>query len=57
MRSLLIALLAFVAGVWLTTWWQPATSAATAAHPVEVKRDIESAYSAHIETQQPGAMA
>ncbi|HVX04110.1 MAG TPA: PH domain-containing protein, partial [Rhodanobacteraceae bacterium] len=27
------------------------------AHPVEVKRDIESAYSAHIETQQPGAMA
>jgi len=27
------------------------------AHPVEVKRDIESAYSAHIEPQQPGAMA
>jgi len=30
MRSLLIALLAFVAGVWLTTWWQPAPPAATA---------------------------
>ena len=27
------------------------------AHPVEVKRDIESAYSAHTETQQPGAPA
>ena len=27
------------------------------AHPVEVKREIESAYSAHIEPQQPGAMA
>ena len=27
------------------------------AHPVEVKRDIESAYSAHIETQQPGTAA
>jgi hypothetical protein len=33
MRSLLIALLAFVAGVWLTTWWQPAVPVATAAHP------------------------
>ncbi|HUH54906.1 MAG TPA: C13 family peptidase [Rhodanobacter sp.] len=33
MRSLLIALLAFVAGVWLTTWWQPAAPAAAAAHP------------------------
>ena len=33
MRSLLIALLAFVAGVWLTTWWQPAAPAVTAAHP------------------------
>ena len=32
MRSLLIALLAFVTGVWLTTWWQPATSAVKAAH-------------------------
>jgi hypothetical protein len=32
MRSLLIALLAFVAGVWLTTWWQPAAPTAAAAH-------------------------
>ena len=28
----MIALLAFVACVWLTTWWQPATSAVKAAH-------------------------
>jgi uncharacterized membrane protein YdbT with pleckstrin-like domain len=27
------------------------------AHPIEVKRDIESAYSAHVETQQPGRAA
>src|SRR6185437_673516 len=27
------------------------------AHPVEVKREIESAYSAHIETQHPGTAA
>jgi len=32
MRPLLIALLAFVAGVWLTTWWQPAALTAAAAH-------------------------
>lgn len=27
------------------------------AHPVEVKREIESAYSAHVEAQQPGTTA
>lgn len=27
------------------------------AHPIEVKRDIESAYSAHVEMQQPGRAA
>lgn len=27
------------------------------AHPIQVKRDIESAYSSHIETQQAGAVA